>query len=106
MMLVFLSILLLGVGSRAAPQPQAQDACVYVDEDKNVVLCAPTSKTVCVAKTRYEPEEYLDDECTTTTEQVCKKNYDTVVQKYNTTECKTTYTTECTQLPGERGVIT
>ena len=42
---------------------------------KEVEVCDPTSKTVCVAKTRYEPEEYLDEECTTTTEQVCKTNY-------------------------------
>jgi hypothetical protein len=74
-----------------------------VEEGKNVVQCDPTSKTVCVAKTRYEPEEYLDDECTTTTEQVCKKNYDTVVKKYNVTECSTTYTTECTLVRGASG---
>ena len=40
-----------------------------------VEVCDPTSKTVCVPKTRYEPEEYLNEECTTTTEEVCKTNY-------------------------------
>jgi hypothetical protein len=134
MMLVFLSLLLLGLGSQAAPQPQAQDNCIYVDEEActtvgqevcedgvewdcynttrnsqegvNVIECDPTSKTICTPKTRYEPEEYLDDECTTTTEEVCKWNYDTKLVKHNVTECSTTYQRECTQVPGERGVVT
>ena len=41
----------------------------------NVTECNPTSETVCVQKIRYVPEEYLDDECTTTTEEVCRTNY-------------------------------
>ena len=45
------------------------------EEGGDVIECNPTSKTVCVAKTRYEPEEYLDDECTTTTKEECKTNY-------------------------------
>ena len=42
---------------------------------KDVEVCNPTSKTVCVTKTKYEPEEYLDDQCTTTTELKCHTNY-------------------------------
>lgn len=130
-MLVVLTLLLLGVGSQAAPQPQAQDACVYVDEDvcqtekqevcedgtewecntatryveegSNVVQCDPTTKTICTPKTRYEPVEYLDDECTTTTEEVCKTNYDTVVKKFIAKECSTTYHRECTLVKGASG---
>ena len=45
------------------------------EEGKDVEVCDPKSKTVCVAKTRYEPEEYLGEDCTTTTEEVCKTNY-------------------------------
>ena len=71
--------------------------------------------TICVEKTRYiyEPEEYMDTKCTTETEEVCAYsnvrieictssssymfNYQvTVVRKYNTTECSTTYETNCT----------
>ena len=47
----------------------------FIEEGANVVECNPTTKTICTPKTRYEPEEYLDDECTTTTEEVCKTNY-------------------------------
>ena len=45
------------------------------EEGGDVIECNPTSKTVCVAKTRYEPVEYLDEECTTTTKEECKTNY-------------------------------
>ena len=42
---------------------------------KDVEVCNPISKTVCMTKTKYEPEEYLDDQCTTTTELKCHTNY-------------------------------
>ena len=68
------------------PQPEIFASIKYIFREceiktriesvgKDVEVCDPTSKTVCVPKTRYEPEEYLDDECTTTSEQVCKTNY-------------------------------
>ena len=41
----------------------------------NITECNPTSETVCVSKIRYVPEEYLYDECTTTTEEVRKTNF-------------------------------
>ena len=54
---------------------ECNTATRLVEEGGDVIECNPTSKTVCVPKTRYEPEEYLDDECTTTTEEVCKTVY-------------------------------
>ena len=47
----------------------------YKEVGVNVTECNPTSETVCVSKIRYVPEEYLYDECTTTTEEVCKTNF-------------------------------
>lgn len=133
-MLVFLNLLLLAVGSQAAPQLKVQDDCRYVDEEHchtgrqevcedkiewdcrnvtkfgsvgtDVEVCNPTAKNVCTQKTRYEPEEYVYNECTTTTDLRCKWNYDTVVKKYNATECSTTYQKECTKVPGPPTVIT
>jgi hypothetical protein len=133
-MLVFLNLLLLGVVCHAAPQPQAQADCRYVDEEichtgrqevcedavewdchnatrfivygADVEICNPTMRNVCTQKTRYEPEEYEEEECTYTTEEVCIWNYDTVVKKYNATECSTVYEQECTKVPGPPTVIT
>ena len=52
---------------------ECNTATRYVEEGSNVVQCDPTTKTICTPKTRYEPVEYIDDECTTTTEEVCKQ---------------------------------
>jgi len=133
-MLVFLNLLLLAVGSQAAPKLKVQDDCRYVDEEHchtgkeeicedavewnchnltklvpvgaDVEVCNPTAKNVCTQKIRYEPEEYVYNECTTTTDERCVWNYDTVVKKYNVTECSTTYQKECTKVPGPPTVIT
>jgi len=133
-MLVFLNLLLLGVVCHAAPQPQAQADCRYVDEEvchtgsqevcedgvewdchnvtdfipygADVTICNPTMRNVCTQKTRYEPEEYEEEECTTTTGEVCYWIDDTVVKKHNVTECSTTYEQECTKVPGPPKVIT
>jgi hypothetical protein len=128
-MLVFLHLLLLGVGSQAAPHIWAEDDCVYVDEEvchterqevcedgvewechneygADVEVCNPTTRNVCTPKTRYEDEEYEEEECTTTTGLVCIWKYDTVVKKHNVTECSTAYEQECTKVPGPPTVIT
>lgn len=133
-MLVFLNLLLLGVVCHAAPQPQAQADCRYVDEEvchtgsqevcedgvewdchnvtdfipygADVTICNPTMRNVCTQKTRYEPEEYEEEECTYTTEEVCIWNYDTVVKNVTVKECSTTYEQECTKVPGPPTVIT